>query len=226
MAQAVRPTLACLPSKGPRPNLARGLLAAGQLRLSRHPVGPASVAILDRDSVVSGSFDGVARAIHQAEDGGFAAFAFAVHLPSGTQPILAESFISVIDFVLDGSPTLYPAPLDSVRMILSSASLALSSLMATCMVAEVAPAETDSVPEFWMVKSLPPPAIAVPEARGLVMGFLSEAVSFGPFWVAAWPAVKRLADNEKWPRRGAPPPIGTSHVAAPPTPASSLSPCA
>ena len=64
---------------------------------------PASVAIFDRDGVVGGAFDAVAPAVQQTEDGSFATFAFAVNLPSGIRPVLAIRFISVIDFVLDGS---------------------------------------------------------------------------------------------------------------------------
>ena len=47
-------------------------------------------------------------------------------------------------------------------MTVSELSTVLSSLMATGMVAVVALAVTLIVPEFWMVKSLPLPAVAVP----------------------------------------------------------------
>ena len=48
-------------------------------------------------------------------------------------------------------------------MTVSALSWALSSWMATGIVAEAAPAPTDSVPEPWIVKSLPLPAVAVPD---------------------------------------------------------------
>ena len=47
-------------------------------------------------------------------------------------------------------------------MTISAFSALLSSLMATGIVAEVAPAAIVSEPEPWMVKSFPLPAVAVP----------------------------------------------------------------
>ena len=60
------------------------------------------------------------------------------------------------------SPTLYPVLLDSVRMTVSVCSLVMSSLMLSIMAAPLAPPYTITVPEFWMVKSLPLPDVAVP----------------------------------------------------------------